>query len=74
MLDAGDHAAQAVHHVMLHKEMAIKAVSEGTAYARASVFGVFQLKGSSVAPADNTSADAAAAFDNGEYSPFARVP
>ena len=48
--------------------MAIKAVSEGTAYARASVFGVFQLKGSSVAPADHTDTDAAAAFEDGGFS------
>ena len=63
-----DHAAQAVHHVTLYKEMAIKSVSDGTAYARASVFGVFRPKGSSVAPADLTDAEATAAFDNGEAS------
>ena len=71
--NTGDHAAQAVRHVTLYKEMAIKSVAEGAAYARASAFGVFQLKGSSVAPADYSNADATAAFDNSESSQCARM-
>ena len=55
---------QAVHHVTLYKEMAMQSVSQGTAYARASIFGTFKIRGSSVAPADNT--EEGTALDDGE--------
>lgn len=57
---------QAKHHVTLYKEMAIKSVSRGTAYARASMFGTFNRKGSTVVPADYT--ESAAALESGEAS------